>query len=68
MNGDLRFAWDAHNIEHLALHNVRPGEAEQALAGELMDLDYRITPDGDERWAPSVKPLAAVFSLLSGPC
>lgn len=50
MEGGLRFAWDPHNIAHLAQHNVQPEEAEQALAGEIMDLDYRITEDGEDRW------------------
>lgn len=50
MDGGLRFAWDAHNIAHLAVHNVRPDEAEQALAGDVVDLDHSFTPDGEERW------------------
>ncbi len=50
MNGGLRFAWDTHNLTHLALHNVRPDEAEQILSGELVDLDHSITPDGEDRW------------------
>ncbi len=25
------FAWDEHNIEHIARHGVGPGEAEEAL-------------------------------------
>lgn len=50
MNGGLRFEWDIHNIGHLARHNVRPEEAEQALSGEIVDLDYSVTRDGQERW------------------
>jgi uncharacterized DUF497 family protein len=34
----------------LARHNVRPEEAEQALSGEIVDLDYSVTRDGQERW------------------
>jgi uncharacterized DUF497 family protein len=49
-DGGLRFDWDIHNIGHLARHNVRPGEAEQALSGEIVDLDYRVIEDGQERW------------------
>jgi uncharacterized DUF497 family protein len=29
---------------------VRPDEAEQVLAGDLMDLNHNATPDGEERW------------------
>ncbi|MGA2742708.1 MAG: BrnT family toxin [Bryobacteraceae bacterium] len=50
MDGVLRFDWDIHNVGHLARHNVRPEEAEQALSGEIVDLDYRVTADGQERW------------------
>ncbi len=50
MDGGLRFNWDAHNIRHLALHHVGIQEAEQALAGELMDLNYSVTAGGEERW------------------
>jgi uncharacterized DUF497 family protein len=50
VNGGLRFEWDIHNIGHLARHNVRPEEAEQALSGEIVDLDYSVTRDGQERW------------------
>ena len=50
MSGGFRFDWDTLNIAHLASHNVHPGEAEQALGGDLMDLNHNITPDGEERW------------------
>lgn len=50
MQAGLRFAWDARNIEHLAQHKVRPEEAEEVLAGEIIDLDYRVTAEGEDRW------------------
>jgi uncharacterized DUF497 family protein len=50
MDGGLRFDWDTHNIRHLALHHVRPEEAEQVLSGELMDLNHAVTAGGEERW------------------
>ena len=50
MDGGLRFDWDVHNGGHLARHNVRPEEAEEALSGQIVDLDYRVTEDGQERW------------------
>ena len=34
----------------MAQHDVQPEEAEQVLAGDIMDLDYRVTEDGEERW------------------
>ncbi len=46
----MRFEWDDHNISHLAQHHVQPEEAEQVLSGDLLDLDYRVTKDGEERW------------------
>jgi uncharacterized protein len=46
----LRIDWDVHNVGHLARHNVRPEEAEQVLSGLIVDLDYRVTKDGQERW------------------
>ncbi len=49
MQAGLRFAWDARNIGHLAQHRVRPEEAEEVLAGEVIDLDYRVT-EGEDRW------------------
>ena len=50
MDGGQRFAWDAHNIGHLARHKVRREEVEQALSSDVVDLDYRVTADGEERW------------------
>jgi uncharacterized DUF497 family protein len=50
VDGGLRFDWDVHNGGHLAGHSVRPEQAEQALSGRIVDLDYRITEDGEERW------------------
>ena len=50
MDGGLRFEWDIDNAGHLARHGVRPEEAGQALSGFVVDLDYRVTEDGDERW------------------
>jgi hypothetical protein len=71
MNGGLRFAWDAYNISHLALHDVRPDEAEQALSGDVMDLEYLATPDGEERWVAvgqtsAGRLLVLVWTMLEG--
>jgi uncharacterized DUF497 family protein len=58
MYGGLRLDWDAHNIKHLAAHDVRPEEAEQSLTGDLMDLDHNVTADGEERWTAVGQTLA----------
>jgi uncharacterized DUF497 family protein len=50
VDGGLRFDWDVHNVGHLARHNVPPEEVERALSGEIVDLDYRVTDYGQERW------------------
>ena len=50
MDGGLWFDWDVYNAGYLARHDVQPEEAEQALSGEIVDLDYRVTEDGEERW------------------
>jgi uncharacterized DUF497 family protein len=50
VDGGLWFDWDVHNVGHLARHDVQPAEVEQALSGEIVDLDYRVTEDGEERW------------------
>lgn len=46
----MQFDWDVHNTDHLARHGVSPDEVEQALVSDLMDLDHRITEDGEDRW------------------
>ena len=73
MGGDLCFDWDSHNISHLALHNIRPDEAEQALASDLVDLDYNVTPDGEQRWTAlgqtfAGRVLVIVWTLLEDGC
>jgi uncharacterized DUF497 family protein len=50
VDGGLRFDWDVHNVGHLARHGVRPEDAEQALSGQIVDLDYCVTENGEERW------------------
>jgi len=59
VEGGLRFAWDSFNITHVARHDVRPEEFEQALSGEIMELNYYVSENGEERWT-------AVGETLSG--
>jgi uncharacterized DUF497 family protein len=64
MDGGLRFDWDSHNISHLALHNIRPDEAEQTLSGDVVDLDFNITKDGEQRWTAVGQTLAARILVI----
>lgn len=50
MDGDQQFTWDLHNLDHVAQHSVRPEEVEQVLSGPILDLDHRVTEDGEHRW------------------
>jgi len=73
VDGGLRFDWDIHNGGHLARHNVRPEEVEQALSSEIVDLDYRVTEDGKERWTAmgqtaAGRLLVIVWTLLDDGC
>jgi uncharacterized DUF497 family protein len=47
--GEIEFDWDDGNTKHLAAHKVTPGEFEQLLNNDPMDLDYE-TIDGEERY------------------
>ena len=44
------FEWDADNVAHIALHGVRPADAEQALSNDPITLHYAVTDSGEERW------------------
>jgi uncharacterized protein len=46
---DIEFDWDEANIAHVARHNVRPEEAEQAIRSDSVDLGIDIV-DGEERY------------------
>ncbi|HEY4357842.1 MAG TPA: BrnT family toxin [Acidobacteriaceae bacterium] len=38
----MPFHWNTANIEHIALHNVTPDEAEQVIENDPLDVDARI--------------------------
>ena len=44
----MPFLWDAGNIDHIALHSVLPGEAEQVLENDPFDI-ARYLRNGEER-------------------
>ena len=37
----LKFDWDEANIEHIAEHEVSPGEAEQVITNEPFEIDFQ---------------------------
>ena len=49
MDEAIRFDWDKANTEHIALHAVRPEEAEQALENDPADLNYEVV-EAEDRW------------------
>jgi hypothetical protein len=49
MDEVIRFDWDRANTEHIALHGVKPEEAEQALENDPVDLDYEVV-ETEDRW------------------
>lgn len=36
-----RLVWDAHNVDHIARHNVEPAEVEEAVFGKRLILRAR---------------------------
>ena len=49
MDEAIRFDWDKTNTEHVALHGVKPAEAEQALENDPVDLNYEVV-GAEDRW------------------
>ena len=50
MNGsEIEFDWDEANIDHLARHSVLPGEAEQVVVNDPVDIGMEIV-NGEERY------------------
>ena len=49
MNEAIRFDWDKANTAHIALHGVKPEEAERALENDPVDLDYEAV-EAEDRW------------------
>jgi uncharacterized DUF497 family protein len=45
----IEFDWDEANIHHLETHGVSPGEFEQLIAGEPLDMEYQVE-HGEERY------------------
>jgi len=49
MNEEL-FEWDDGNIDHIAVHDVEPEEAEEVILGDPLDTGFDVV-DGEERWS-----------------
>jgi uncharacterized DUF497 family protein len=45
---ELQFDWNRENIDHLALHQISPTEAEQVILNRPVDLEAQIR-NGEER-------------------
>ena|ERR1022692_4967983 len=45
-----QFDWDAHDVGHLALHQIEPAEAEQVVINRPLDLGSQLR-NGEERFA-----------------
>ena len=46
----LIFEWDQGNIDHIAKHGITPGEAEQVVLNNPVDLEFQVR-SGEERIA-----------------
>jgi uncharacterized DUF497 family protein len=47
--GGVEFDWDAHNIKHLARHEVTTAEFEELIAGDSLYLEYAVE-NGEDRF------------------
>jgi uncharacterized DUF497 family protein len=70
MDEAIRFDWDKANTEHIALHGVKPEEAEQALENDPVDLDYEVV-ETEDRWTSightdRLRVLKLVWTLRGG--
>ena len=49
MAHEIEFAWDDENAAHLAVHKVVPGEFEELILNEPLDLRYEMV-NGEGRY------------------
>jgi uncharacterized DUF497 family protein len=47
---DALFDWDDANIGHIAEHDVTPEEAEEAMLGDPLEMDFEWSEEGEGRW------------------
>jgi uncharacterized protein len=48
---NLNFDWDDANISHIAEHDVTREEAEEALTGDPLEMNFEVGEDGEQRWS-----------------
>lgn len=70
MVSEIEFDWDDDNQGHLAGHQVSPGEFEQLLANDPVDVDYGLVND-EERFrsvglTDQGRLLSAVWTVRNG--
>jgi len=47
---DALFDWDLANIGHIGDHDVTPEEAEEAILGDSVEMDFDEEEGDEERW------------------
>ena len=45
----VEFDWDHANVGHIADHDVTPEEAEEAILGDPLDIEFNVV-EGEDRW------------------
>jgi uncharacterized protein len=45
----VEYVWDQANIGHIARHRVKPGEVEQVLTNDPLEIDFEVI-GGEQRW------------------
>jgi uncharacterized DUF497 family protein len=48
---DALFDWDDANIAHVAGHECTPGEAEEAILGDPLEMGFDKSILGEDRWS-----------------
>lgn len=64
------FDWDLANVRHIARHDVTPGEAEEVLENDPVEVGYDVV-EGEPRWTvvghtKSIRVLIVVWTNRKG--
>jgi uncharacterized DUF497 family protein len=49
LNSPIEFEWDKHNIEHVRIHKVEPGECEQIFFNIPLTIEIDVLHSRDEK-------------------
>ena len=49
LNSPIKFEWDKHNIEHVRIHKVEPGECEQVFFNIPLTVEIDVIHSRDEK-------------------